>query len=785
MKKFYCLISVFAVLTLGACQNEDDFVSLEQKLSEVEVEATLENGTNSRTSLNEGKVYWEENDALSVFLGNDTKQQATIIKETMEDTYAQFKISAGSDVILGGGTEDNENYFANVAYYPYGDNVTVAKDGDNYIVSAVFPAEQSFKDGSFGTNVYPMVAVSDGLNFGFRNVAGMIHIPLKGTATITKVTVESQNHKLAGNYQVTASADAVPAMEMASDATATNKITLDCGTGVTLNENTALGFDFVLPVGTYEGGDLTFTFYDSNGTSMEFVAANDDKVERSKRTVFSEKLYRNDLGYEKVGENVYNVWSAKGLLFFSEKQQKGVTLNITDDIDFGNAEFKAIPVGRSASLTINGNGYTISNVKVVSGNDDNTTGQASMFYTYGGSTLSISNLKFDNIQVTADDNDSGYAAAVVGYAEGAVTMDDVDVTNATITGAKSSGMLVGHLAANGSLIAKNCDVEGSVTLTNYESGGHYAGKYIGSVCASADLTSCTANVTLGGNLSSANIGTVCGRIVSGGSLKVDGKQVIYSLGELQAVLNNATSDITLSLHADITGDVKITQKENVNIVIDGNDNTFTGVMTTYGNGRQSGTETLTIKNIKFIAANGATSCIVSPDRSINNAYSYSHNVTVEDCTFTDPDGTVNCAAIRQEDGGDKNWTVKGCTVDNTMHSILQVNNVEGKLTIDDCTVSSKNGANLNSCTNVEMTGCNFDVKGYAVRFGVGSGGNLGTPKTYIITGSTLKSACEDGDAVIMFRASAVDATLTLTETTLDGTTKISGNTTDTTINGTY
>lgn len=280
---------MLAVLSLGACQNEDDFASQEQKFSEVEVEAILENGTNSRTSLKEGKVYWEENDALSVFLGNSTGQKATIIKESMNDTYAQFKITTGSDVILGGGTEDDENSFANVAYYPYGNDVTITKDGGNYIVSAVLPSEQNYKNGSFDTNVYPMVAVNDGLNFGFRNVAGMIHIPLKGNATITKVTVESNSHKLAGSYKVAASANAVPTMEMASNAT--NLITLNCGNGVTLNESTALGFDFVLPVGTYEGNDLTFKFYDNNNGYMEFVAVNDDKVERSKRTVFSEKTY--------------------------------------------------------------------------------------------------------------------------------------------------------------------------------------------------------------------------------------------------------------------------------------------------------------------------------------------------------------------------------------------------------------------------------------------------------------------------------------------------------------
>lgn len=273
-----------------------------------------------------------------------------------------------------------------------------------------------------------------------------------------------------------------------------------------------------------------------------------------------------------------------------------------------------------------------------------------------------------------------------------------------------------------------------------------------------------------------NVKNVNGNI----SVYVDGKLMVGTVAQLQKALDNDATAVYFS--QDITGNVKVTQKADVNVVIDGNGKKFAGIMTTFGNGRQSGAETLTIKNINFEAANGADACIVSPDRSVYVKYSYSHNVTVEACTFTDPDGGVNCAAVRQNDGGDKNWTITGCTVDNTMHSILQVNNVEGKLKVNDCEVASKNGANLNSCTNVEMNGCQFDVKGYAVRFGVNSGGNLGTPKTYTIENSTLKSECNDGDAVIIFRASAVDATLNLVNTTLLGTTEISGATSATTIN---
>ena len=250
---------------------------------------------------------------------------------------------------------------------------------------------------------------------------------------------------------------------------------------------------------------------------------------------------------------------------------------------------------------------------------------------------------------------------------------------------------------------------------------------------------------------------------------------------LQAAIDAAVDGDAIKLTANVTEDVLITQKSGVSITIDGQNNTYTGVMTVFGNGKQSDTNTLTIQNINFVAAEGATSCIVSPDKSTTNSYSYSHNVTVSGCTFTDTDGTVNCAAIRHEDGGDKNWTITGCTVDSTMHSLIQTNNVVGKLTITGCTVNSKNGINLNSCTNVEITNNTINVKGYAVRAGVSSGGNLGEEKTFVLENNTLISECEGGDAVIMLRASAVDMDLTMTKNVVSGTTHISGVTEATTI----
>jgi hypothetical protein len=252
----------------------------------------------------------------------------------------------------------------------------------------------------------------------------------------------------------------------------------------------------------------------------------------------------------------------------------------------------------------------------------------------------------------------------------------------------------------------------------------------------------------------------------------DGEYILVNTAtDIEKFYNAGFTKIKLA--SDVEGDVTVKQKEGVtDVVIDGAEHKFTGLLTVRGNShyKSNGDETLTIKNINFVAKAGAESCILSPDKATTGVYSYSHYVTVSNCTFTDPDGAVNCAAIRHGDGGDAHWTVEKCKVDETMHSLLQVNNVEGKLTIDGCTVNSKNGVNLNSCTNVEIKNSTFNTKGYCVRFGVGSGSNPDAAKTFVFTKNTLTSANDDGDAVIIFRASAANAntTVTMTETTLTG-----------------
>ena len=352
---------------------------------------------------------------------------------------------------------------------------------------------------------------------------------------------------------------------------------------------------------------------------------------------------------------------------------------------------------------------------------------------------------------------------------------------------------------------------GNAMTVNWENLCEYGNDKIGFLCGATDLTGVNAGTTITVELRIYEVGAQ-GDCAEGGGCKhpyascetgnymtvgyftytfgtkesTDSSiAIVHNAAELQAAVNGAVAGQTtfINFANDITGNVTVTQLAGANVVINGCGNEYTGVMTVFGNGNQAGTETLTIKNVNFVAADGANSCIYSPDRSENNKYSYSHNVSVQNCTFTDPQNDLDCAAIRHGDGGDANWTVTNCTVESSMHSLLQINNVAGEgITLNGCKVYSKNGVNLNQCVLVTINNCEFDVTGYAVRFGAGSG-SVAAVEYCTITNSTLKSACDDGDAVIIFRGTGVNTVLTLVDTTLEGTLKVTGNTTE--INGTY
>ena len=101
---------------------------------------------------------------------------------------------------------------------------------------------------------------------------------------------------------------------------------------------------------------------------------------------------------------------------------------------------------------------------------------------------------------------------------------------------------------------------------------------------------------------------------------------------LQAAVDAAVDGDTVVMLAACDKNIIITQKENVDVILDGNGNTFTGSIEIYGQARHTGAETLKIQNINFTTDKQALDFIHC--NTTEPAKRYAHNVTIEDCSFT-------------------------------------------------------------------------------------------------------------------------------------------------------
>ena len=183
--------------------------------------------------------------------------------------------------------------------------------------------------------------------------------------------------------------------------------------------------------------------------------------------------------------------------------------------------------------------------------------------------------------------------------------------------------------------------------------------------------------------------------------------IVTSAPELQAALDAATGDTLIIMAADINGDVTVSQKDGVNIVLDGKNYKYDGTIYIDGNSRNTGAETLTIQNVNFETsyAGELLDFISANDASGENRYA--HNVTIEDCTFTNNGtGTVVPARFRQA----YNITIKNCTVEGTF-SPLWTTGVNG-LIIDNLTANcADEGMTIGASDDVLIENCTITVPG--------------------------------------------------------------------------
>ena len=204
------------------------------------------------------------------------------------------------------------------------------------------------------------------------------------------------------------------------------------------------------------------------------------------------------------GAGTCEVDTADELLDWAANAASYDTLEIKANIDLAGKTWTPVT---AKNVTINGNGYTISNMTVNSGS------KAGFIGSITSGTVTINNLSFDKASVTTS---GSYAGVVIGhcwYCD--VTLNNVSVTNSVVKSTAAKGTALGGLVGmcnqfeHGKLTLNGCAVD------NCEiSGYHSIGGLVGSTKSDAPqnfdacvVTNNTYTATATGGLGASDYGT--------------------------------------------------------------------------------------------------------------------------------------------------------------------------------------------------------------------------------------------------------------------------------------
>ena len=362
---------LLAALAITGCQAELEVLNPENN-TEPEVitqepskvfTAIVDEDFNSetKTSLDgSGNVLWKKGDQVSIFAASTVNEQYQVSNDSDGKTAATLnKIPAG-DFVAG---TDIDN---NVAFYPYASTAEIAKSGSNYVIREIeLPATQTYAAGSFGNGAFPMATVTsstEDMNLKFKNVLGGLKLQLKGTATITSITVTGNNNEiLCGNAEVTTTYGGVPSIVL-TDASA-KTVTLNCGAGVTLDSEIATPFIIALPPMTMTGG-FTVVVTDTEGKQMQIKTTKPQTITRSNLLKMPAVNY--------VGESI-DPYLSQPLTFTSTGsttitlKKRGSPDAITLEYKVGGGDWTLYTIGDGIDLT---NGETL---QFRAGSEGNTT----------------------------------------------------------------------------------------------------------------------------------------------------------------------------------------------------------------------------------------------------------------------------------------------------------------------------------------------------------------------------------------------------------------------------
>jgi len=396
---------------------------------------------------------------------------------------------------------------------------------------------------------------------------------------------------------------------------------------------------------------------------------------------------------EDPAEDAIMIFTADDLLALSGKylvsnNNKAETANVElmSNIDLNGAEFKEIGVAYGDTLNFNGNGYTISNMKLATGEHNGMT-NVGMFYADTGATLNVKDLTL-SAPVVADgvDTYTTGAAAVIGYANGVVNLTNVDVENASVNNTYGNAAIYVGYTVN-KVTLTNCDVKNSVATGEVENEAVRADK-TGAFVGTANTSGCVFALN---NCTNTTALTTVGRVINGAILVIDGEVYAYNAEGVTTAINAGYTTINLAAGNFVmpaacqgktltfkgsegtTVEVKKvgTGGENCDYAFDGSNVTFEGITFTTNSSTYIGYARLTGTYNKC---------------TFNGTYTLYRDSVFTECTFNVTGDVYNVWTW-----GAPNATFTGCTFNSDGKALLLYGTANTNLTVNGCTFNDKGG----------------------------------------------------------------------------------------------
>ena len=253
----------------------------------------------------------------------------------------------------------------------------------------------------------------------------------------------------------------------------------------------------------------------------------------------------NELGFDETGSN----WTAIG--------------------DTSIAGWEAA-LASAFSGTIDGNGFKISNLKIVNSNKKGVLGDGLISTLENGQ---IKNLNLDNVKI---DSSKGFVGGIVGWNQSGSVIENVNIEG-EINGSSTVGVLVGRLQYKSKI--KNCIAFGSV------SGDATCGGLVGSTMQeSTEISNCYTSCKVACN---NNGGSLIGNVIDSSLLKINNCFYNPNInGSLPRIGSGDSGDF--QIHETTTNPFKnnssISVNTNLQVGIDSSENSVISIDTGFSIG---------------------------------------------------------------------------------------------------------------------------------------------------------------------------------------------------------